>query len=380
MRKKITFLLLFTVSLASAQVVTVTDSAGLFAALANAATVPTGKISYEGGTLRVDRPITVPNSLANKNKFSRLILDFNGATIEAAVAMPYVIGRALPDSQYVADNIMQSQGFTIMNAFIDCKSLATSGIVMRATYHDYIAHCIVVSAIGDGIAEKFGMNAYIFQCEVRNCGGYGISVTNGDWVGAATNNSGSNMASINNSRVFPKQNQTSAFASVLSGNTLLSGCIVDFAVNNKPQRGFFLNNAGSTTCKNVTVDRTWSESEISNCHYEIIGSGGTFELLRNYPQKSGTQVKVSGTNYTQVNVEKWGNVLGKFQAATNNGVVWRFADNAGSYDFSSSTNWVNAVRPINYYIARFGADQSYQYYIPSNRTLKINTKAILTAP
>ena len=378
--KKLLIALLLITTTASAQVMTVTDTATLFAAIDSAAVKPIGKISYEGGTIKLARPITLPNQLGNKNKFSRLIIDFNGAQIEPTVPMSYVIGRAMPDSQYVADNIMQSQGFSILNAFIDCKSLATNGIAMRATYHDYIAHCIVISAVGEGITEKFGMNAYIFQCEVRNCGGYGMALDRGDWTGSGFNNSGSNMASVNNSRVFPKANQTAAFASIASGNTGFYGLIVDFAVNNKPQRGFFINNTGTTSCKNVTVDRTWSESEVSNCHYEVIGAGGTIDLTRNYPQKGGTQVKVSGTNYTQVNVEKWGNVLGRFQSATNNGTVWRFSANAGSYDFNSTANWVNGVRPINYIIGRFGSDQTYQYFLPSNKTVKINLKAILTAP
>lgn len=381
--KKLLIALLLTTATASAQVARVYTAADLLLTIDSAKTKSIGKISYEGPTIQTAVPITLPNQLYNKNKFSRLIIDFNGATIEATAPMPYVIGRAVPDSQWVADNVMQSQGFTILNAFIDCKSLATNGIAMRATYHDYIAWCVVVSALGEGITEKFGMNAYIFQCEVRNSLGYGIALDRGDWTGAGFNNSGSNMASVNNSRVFPKANQTAAFASVASGNTGLYGLIVDFAVNNKPQRGFYIDNSGATSCKNVTVDRTWSESEITNCHYEVIGAGGTIDITRNYPQKGGTQIKVSGTNYTQINVEKWGNILGRFQAANNNGTVWRFSANAGSYDLSSSANWVNGVRPINYIIGRFGADQTYQYYTPTTpsvKTIKINTKAILTAP
>jgi len=375
---RITIIFLLLAATASAQVVRVTNSTELYAAVANAATTPTGKITYEGGTLRLTQPITLPNQLANKNRFSRLIIDFNGATIEAAAAMPYVIGRALPDSQRIADNVMQSQGFTILNAFIDCKNLAQSGVVLRATYHDYIAWVTVISAVNDGISEKFGMNAYIFQCEVRNCGGYGISLTNGDWTGAAANNSGSNMGSINNSRVFPRANQTACFASVRSGNTGLYGNIVEFAVNQVPMRGMLIDNSTSTTCKAVTVDRTWLESEVSGANFDVIGNGGTIDILHGYPQKNSTQVRVSGGNYTQVNVEKWGNMIGRFQAATNNGVVWKFSSNGNAYDYSSPTNWVNGVLPISYYIERFAADQSWQYFIPTGRSMRINGSRIVT--
>lgn len=363
-----------------AQVVTVTTASELYVAVAGATVSPITKIEVNATSLLLTQPITLPRQLHNKNLLRRLTIDFQGCALIAAAPMPYVIGRALPDSQKVADSIMQSQAFTILNCFIDCRSLATNGIVLRATFHDYIAWCTVVGAIGEGISERFGMNAYIFQCEVRSCGGTGIELRNGDWPGAALNNSGSNMASVNNSRVFPKQNQAACFASIASGNTGFYGNIVDFAAGQKPQRSYLIDNTGSTTCKQVSVARGWDETDVLNCHFDVIGNGGAIDLSYIYPQKGGTMVKASGGNYTQINIDKWGNILGKFQATLNNGVVWRFSNNAGSYDFSNASNWISNKLPISFYQEKFGADQSWQFYTPTNRTLKHNNRNILTAP
>jgi hypothetical protein len=360
------------------QVVTVRTAQELQDAVAQSAIRNITKINVAADSiLPFYQPLSVPRQLKSKGEFSRLIIDGQGAHIDVKVAMEYVIGRVMPDSQRMADDVYQSQAFTIQNFFINCKGLAKTGILMRATYHDYIAWCTVVGAIEDGISERFGMNAYIFQCETRSCGRYGISILPGDHPGAASNNAGSNMASAVSNRNFPKAGQVAGFACIRSGNTLLSGNISDFAVGQIPQREFLLDNSLSTTCKQITVDRSWSESEVTNCHYEVIGNGGTIDILRNYPQKGGTQVKVSGANYTQVNIEKWGNMLGKMQAATNNGVVFRFTNNGGSYDFANANNWVNAKLPISFYQEKFQTDQSWGFNIPSNRTLKLNSRNII---
>ncbi len=375
-----------------ARTVTVTGSTELFAAVEASKTIPITKILVNADTLQFFQPLNLPHQLKVKTRFSRLIIDFQGAEIYAMRPMPYVIGRAIPDSmrlsdtivkgpQWVADNIMQSQAFTIQNVFIDCMGNAQEGIVLRSTFHDFIAWCTVVGAQKDGISERFGMNAYIFQCEVRSCGGYGISLRPGDYPGAAMNNSGSNMAQVVASRVFPKQGQLSSFASIASGNTLFDGCISDFASGQIPLREFYLDNTGSTTCKNITVDRFWLESEvaITGAHIDILGNGGTIDLIRGYPQKGGTMIRGLGGNYTQINVEKWGNFLGKNQATTNNGTVWRFTNNGGSYDYAKATNWVNTKLPISFYVERFGSDQAWQFYGPSNRSLKWNESTLIVS-
>lgn len=361
-----------------AQVVNVKTVSELNAALQLSTVKPITKIVVSADTiLALNSPITLPSRLQTKTRFSRLIIDFQGAEIHANAPMAYVIGRAMPDSQRIADDVMQSQAFSILNCFIDCKGMAQVGILMRATYHDYIAWCTVNNAVKEGISERFGMNAYIFQCEVRSCGGNGIELRNGDWNGAAMNNSGSNMASVLHSRVFPKNNQTACFASIASGNTLISGCISDFAVNNKPQVEFLIDNTGSTTCKQNTLDRNWSESEVLIAHIKAILNGGTTDLSRFYPQKGGVMVLAQGGNYAQINYEKNGNTLGKFQGTTNNGVVWFFGNNGGSYDFAKKENWVNNLLPISFYVQRFISTQEYAFNVPASRNLKINDKILI---
>lgn len=369
------------------QVIVVTNEAEFRAAIAAAEAGTCTVISVNAQVIQLTQPLILPRSMNTRNRLRRLEIDGNGCTLQVMAAMEYALGREKPLSQADAINFFQSQGFTIKGLFIDCRQMAQYGILMRSTYHDFIQHVTVVGATAGGIVERFGMNCIIDQCEVRACMGYGIALLPGDHTGAGANNAGCNMGTVRNSRVFPLTGMYACFALIRAGNSGLYDNIVDFAqyknaagqmVDEVPMRGFLIDNSGSTTCKLNIIDRFWLESITSIAGIEVIGAGGLSYLAHGYPQKGPVMVKVSGTNYHQVVIEGWGNITGKFMAALNNGVVWRFNNNATSYDFANPVNWVNGLLPVNFVVERFGTDQSWQYQTPSNRTLKHNSKTILT--
>ncbi len=373
-----------------AQVYNVTIPSEYYAALDSADIGKCTEINVYAKAWQLSKPLTNP-TIDARNKLRRLNIYGHGCFIEVMDTMEAVFNRGLPLSEADARDNYQSQGFTIDGFFIDCKGLARYGILQRATYHDYIHHVTVVGATQGGIVERFGMNAIIEQCEVRACLGYGIALMNGDWNGAGKNRSGSNMASIRNCRVFPKQDQDACFAAICSGNTAMYDNIVDYAqretfpgskvyVDEIPKRGVLIDNSGSTTCKLNLICGLWAESQTSIAMIEWISSGGICISERCYPQKTGVMIKVSGTNYGQMLVNNWGYISGKFQAATNNSIVWRFNNNASSLDLASTVNWVDSRLPVNFFIEGFAVDQSWQWKTPSNRRLKHNGKNIVTEP
>jgi len=356
-------------------IVTVTNAENLIKAVRDAETMNITKIIIDADEITLTAPVHLPKKLKALSK--QLIIDGCGTTIKAGVPMPYMIGRPQPVDANEANNVMQSHGFNIENMFLDCKGIAEYGILMRCTYHDLIKRVTVISAAKGGIIEEFGMNCLITLCETRNISGIGIGLHNGTYTGAGFNKSGSNMGTVDQCRSFPKQGQIACFSSTASGNTAFIRCTVDAATNQTPQRGFYVVNDGSTTCKSVRITDFWAETLTTIAMIDLSLTGGYAHISGGYLQYGGVMVRAQGTNYSEVHIERYGNIPGsaKFEAIDQD-TCWYFGANAVSYDFTNPTNWLYNSLPGKYWVEGFHHNKEWS--LRAKGATKLNGKNILT--
>lgn len=325
--------------------------------------------------------ITIPDMVAMPKKLKcsgkQLEIDLQGCTVKAGKAMEFMFGRVAPVDNVEAVNTYQSQGFHIHNGLLDGKGLAQYGILNRSSYHNLTERVTVISTPGGGIVEEFGMNCIIRQCETRNILGYGFALLPGSWSGAGLNSSGSNNSEVNHCRSFPKQDQAACFVSKHSGSTRFIANIVDAAKDQLPQRGFLIDNSGSTTCKNVTIDGLWAESLTSVAMIDANLSGGYLIVSGMYPQYGGVMIRAEGTNYSEVHAGLFGNVPSNARFhAVDADTVWKFSDNPVSYDFTNPVNWIGGVLPGKYFVEGFIYNKEYAF--KSVGAVKLNGKNLLT--
>ena len=356
-------------------IVTVTSGDHLIKAAKNAETMGITKIIIDAEDITINAPVKLPKRLKALSK--QLIIEGNGTTIKAGVPMPYMIGRDAPIDANEANNVMQSQGFSIDHMLLDCKGLSGAGIYQRCSYHNEINKVTAISATNAGIIDEFGMNSRITLCETRNISGVGIYLKNGAEWGGGYNKSGSNMSQVVQCRSFPKQGQTACFRSDASGNITFDGCTVDASTNNTPQRGFQVVNDNSTTCKNVTIRGAWAETVTSVAMFDLSLTGGYAAISGVFPQYGGTMVRAVGTNYSEVYVTAFGNVHGsaKFEAVDQD-TVWYWGNNATSYDFLNPANWIGGVLPGKYFLEGFINNKEYGYR--SVGAVKLNGQKLVT--
>jgi hypothetical protein len=364
--------------------ITVTSGAALVKAVRNAGEFGYTKIIIDAEEITLPDRVILPKKLKCSSK--QLIIEGNGCTINAGAPMPYMIGREAPVDANEANNIMQSQGFDIVNMKLNGKGLAETGIYSRCTFHDLVERVTVASTTKHGIVMEFAMNCEVRRCETANIPGVGIWLKNGAEWGGGYNKSGANMGDVVKSRSFPKHGQTACFKSDASGNTAFKRCTVDAAKYKDaagvehpavPKIGWDINNDNSTTCKNVKVTDFWAESLCETALIKLSLSGGYAVISGAFPQYAGVMVMAEGTNYSEVHIDHFGNVHGsaKFHAVDAD-TVWKFSDNPVSFDFSNPANWIGGVLPGKYFIEGFIYNKEYAYKAVG--AVKLNGKNLLT--
>lgn len=325
---------------------TVNDGAGFIRALEESATkgISMIKIDSDQEILPLPSPAKMPKRL--KALSHQLIIDGQGHSMSASTVMAYMIGRDMPVDATEANDIMQSQSFKIENLFLDGKGKADTGILQRASFHDEITHVEVASTLRDGIVLEFGMNSKIDQCQTRNIPRYGFSLRHIEGLGL--NKSGSNGFNVIASRSFPREGQLACFHTSATGRQSFLGNFVDHHNGEQPMYGVLVNNAGSTTAKNIVIQGLWAESELQEGGAMILlGLNGGKALVEDvYPQKAGILIEAQGGNYGEINVGEFGYIPGTARfKGPQNGVLWNFYNQPTSFDFISPANWIGGVVP-----------------------------------
>lgn len=334
------------------------------------------KIDTDTGIMDLAAPVVIPKKLKALSK--QLEIHLQGHTLRATTAMEYVIGRPTPVDQNESLNVMQSHGFHIHSGMIDGRSQSTNGIRMESTYHDLIEKMTVISC-GSGIIEKFGMNARVSQCEVRNCEGYGIGLLRGTNPGAGHNNAGSNRSEVIQSRVFPTNNQFACFGMTSSGSVVFDGAIVDASTGNTPDRGYLVDVFSSTTSKVAEFKHWWGESPTNVAMFDLNLNGGHVHIHGGFPQYGGTMVRAAGTNYPEIYFDLTGFIPGgtKFQVVqgSQNAVVWAFRGNNTSFNFRDPANWVGGLVPGKLMVEGFGSTKGWEFH--QSGPIKMNGSNII---
>lgn len=351
--------------------------------MAEAATSPISliKMDTESGIFDLPAPAIYPKALRAMGK--QLEVDLQGhhgiaKPANPAIPWEFMIGRPQPVNADEANNVMQSQGFSLIKGSLDGKGVAVNAVLHRCGFHDLIQK-VTTKNTTNGIIMEFCMNSLMKLCETRATPGIGFGIHRGTYVGAGDNSAGSNGTKAELCRSFPLHGQFACFSTNDTGMGIFDLCKVDAATNNTPQRGFLVDHRDCTTAKNNPITNSWVESPCSVAAFDLILNGGVVWISGTYPQKAGTLIRATGKNYTELYLDMTGTVHGQAKldcAGTPGAVVWSFMNNPTTFDFLNPVNWINGQMPNKYHMEYFGKTKGRE--IRTQGSLMLNGSKVVT--
>lgn len=331
-------------------------------------------VTYKGGAVFIPRgnySVTNVDIPWGASTSANYIIRGEHGTIIEVDGTDYAFSRTAAEVDQTAaavavNNKLVFEGLT----FRGSNTTGQGGISTGPSYGSVIREC-VFEDLDIGLMMKFCLMARVEQCFFLNCKTYGAVARNGDWTGATTSNSQSNVTVFSQCKFGGKAGQTAqlfirASAACRVENTVFEGT--------GPEINVMFRAIASVNVKSFHVRNIWLENSPTVAHYSIeLGSGGVFSIDGQTAATGSTILEMTSShpNETYVHVQ---NAAGWPGVIDNDSANFYF-DGKMPVDIMDTAKWAGAAYNGNVFYNSAG--ELSQATLHSSSNIKIDAAKVV---